>query len=286
MNNLTVVKSNKVIEAGYKLTLTEQLILLSCIAQINSRVPLTDKMRFEIGVSDLLGIKPSGTKNEYRDLKTASERLLSRIVTINDPYPDEPKVTQLKTHWVSYVAYIPEEGKIRLGFSSEITPYLSELSREFTRYDLKNIGQMTSIYAIRLYELLMQWKSAGSREVEIAWLKKQFQIEDKYSTIKNLKMRVIEPAVDDINAHSNFNVTWTQRKTGRTVTHLLFTFSEKQADKPKKRAATSKTKAEAWTKYVEKEARKGELWPQAEARLRPEFEAQWRAANRRQKQTG
>lgn len=276
MKNLTVVKSNKVVEAGYKLTLMEQLILLSCIAQIDSLAPLNAEMRFEIAASDLLQIKPTGAKNEYRDLKIASDRLLSRILTIDNPYPDEPRVKQLKTHWVSHVAYIPEEGKIRLGFSSEIAPYLSELSREFTRYDLQYIGQMTSVYAIRLYELLMQWQKTGKREIEIDWLRKQFQLENKYAAIKDLKKYVIDPAIQDINDHSNFNVSWTQRKTGRKVTHLIFTFcikEEKAVGTAGKSTAKAKNKAEAWEDYIKKHARPGETWAQASARLRSQYDA-------------
>jgi plasmid replication initiation protein len=103
---------------------------------------------------------------------------------------------------------------------------------------------MTCIYAIRLYELLMQWKTTGKREIEIDWLKKQFEIEDKYAAIKDLKKRIIDPAVKDINEHSNFNVVWEQRKTGRRVTHLTFTFAEKQPLKPKKAKTTAKAKPE------------------------------------------
>ena len=270
MKNIIVVKSNKVIEAGYKLTLMEQLLLLSCIAQINSRHALTPEKRFEISVENLLQIKLSETKNEYRDLKKAAERLLNRIVTINNPYANEKKVTQLKTHWISYVAYIPEEGKIRLGFSLEIIPYLSQLSKEFTCYKLQYVGKMTSVYSIRLYELLIQWKNVGKREVEIKWLKTQFQLEGKYSSIKNLKMRVIEPAVKDINLHSNYNVEWTQRKTGRRVTHLTFIFHEKitkKSSKPRMKEAriNGVPKSE-----IERKAQIGESWEQAADRIKTE----------------
>ncbi|HCW08179.1 MAG TPA: replication initiation protein, partial [Cytophagales bacterium] len=78
-------------------------------------------------------------------------------------------------------------------------PYLSKLEGTFTKYELKHIGNMSSIYGIRFYELLMQWKTAGKREIEINWLKKQFQIEDKYAAIKDLKKYVIDPAIKDIN---------------------------------------------------------------------------------------
>ncbi len=50
-------------------------------------------------------------------------------------------------------------------------PYLSELTGRFTFYHINNIGKMSSTYAIRLYELLMQWKTTGKREIEIEWLK-------------------------------------------------------------------------------------------------------------------
>ena len=46
-----------------------------------------------------------------------------------------------------------------------------------------------------------------------------------------LKKYVIEPAVSDINEFSDYQVKWTQHKTGRRVTHLIFTFAEEKARK-------------------------------------------------------
>jgi hypothetical protein len=99
---------------------------------------------------------------------------------------------------------------------------------------------MTSIYGIRLYELLMQWKSTGKREIEIEWLKELLELDTSYERMDNLKRRVIEPAIKDINTHSNFQVSWTQRKTGRKVTHLTFEFSEKKTPKTKPKKEQTK----------------------------------------------
>lgn len=247
MNNLTVVKSNRVIEASYKLSLMEQITLLAGISQIDSRKPLDPTQGFEISVNDLINLCEEETKNEYRDLKIAAERLLTRIVTINNPFPSEKRVTQLKTHWISSVAYVPDEGKIKIYFSPQIVPYLSQLTSEFTKYHLKYAVKMSSIHAIRLYELLMQWKDVGKRDVELAWLKNCFELEDKYPSIKDFKKYVLDIAVKEINTYSDYQVAWTQRKTGRKVTHLIFTFAEKQPTAPKKTKTTAKlkTKAEA-----------------------------------------
>jgi plasmid replication initiation protein len=228
---LTVVKSNKVVEASYMLSLAEQRVLLACIAQIDSTAVLTEEYRFEVtasGVADLAGLE--NLSNTYRDLKKASEKLYERSVIIDDPDPDNPKITQRKTRWISTIDYVPGEGRVVLSFAFGIIPYLSQLSREFTKYKLKHVARFESVYSIRLYELLVQWNSSGEREIEVEWLKNQFQVGEKYSRLVDLKKRVIDPAVEEINKHSNLWVRYGQRKSGRTITHFQFQFGLK--DKP------------------------------------------------------
>lgn len=276
MKNLTVVKSNRIIEASYKLTLIEQKTLLAAISQVDSRLPLNPLQGFEISVDDLIRLSELETKNEYRDLKRAAERLLTRIVTINNPLPAEKRVTQLKTHWISSVFYIPTEGKIRLYFSPHIAPYLSQLTREFTKYNLSDIGKMSSIYAIRLYELLIQWRDTGRREVELAWLKNLYELGDKYPSIKDFKTRVLDPAIKDINTNTGYQVSWEQRKTGRKVTHLTFTFYEKptETEKPKRtNAKKEKTVYGVPMSEINKRALAGEKAEDAAARINRENEA-------------
>jgi len=213
------------------LSLAEQRVLLACIAQIDSKAVLTEQYRFEVSageIVDLIGL--DNFSNAYRDLKKAAERLYERSVIIDDPDPDDPKIAQRKTRWISSIDYVPGEGKLVLSFSLGIIPYLSQLSREFTQYKLKHVARFESVYSIRLYELLVQWSSAGEREIEVEWLKRQFQVADKYDRVVDLKKRVIDPAVEEINKHSNLWVKYGQRKLGRTITHFQFQFGLK--DKP------------------------------------------------------
>lgn len=217
------------------LSLAEQRVLLACIAQIDSTAALTEDYRFEItasGVADLAGLE--NLSNTYRDLKKASEKLYERSVIIDDPDPDNPKITQRKTRWISSIDYVPGEGKLVLSFSVGIIPYLSQLSREFTKYKLKHVAKFESVYSIRLYELLVQWSSAGEREIEVEWFKRQFQVGDKYSRVVDLKKRVIDPAIQEINEHSNFWVKYGQRKSGKTITHFQFQFGLKDAPQSNK----------------------------------------------------
>ncbi len=234
MQKLTIYKSNKVIEAGYKLNLNEQRLILLCIAKVNSTKPLLASERFEVTAKEFAEKFKINENKAYQTLKEAAEQLFERYVIIDNPDPDMPTLKQTKTRWISSIDYIPDMGKVSVYFAQRMLPYLSQLKGNFTFYQLEHIGSMSSIYAIRLYELLMQWKTTGKREIEIDWLKQQFEIENKYPSIKDLKKYVIDPAVKDINTHSNYQVSWTQRKTGRRVTHLTFTFAEKQPEKPKR----------------------------------------------------
>jgi plasmid replication initiation protein len=258
---LTVVKSNKVVEASYMLTLAEQRVLLSCIAQIDSKAELNENCRFEvsaIGVADLVGLE--SLSNTYRDLKKATEKLYERSVVIDDPEPDNPQITQRKTRWISSIDYLPGEGKLVLSFSSGMIPYLSQLSKEFTKYKLKHVARFESVYSIRLYELLVQWSSVGEREIEVEWLKAQFQVAEKYERVVDLKKRVIGPAIDEINKHSNIWVKYGQRKLGRTITHFQFQFGLKDNPQSSERKRISEEE-------INRQARPGETKGAVIARL-------------------
>lgn len=239
--SLIVVKANKVIEAGYKLSLNELRVVLACIGQVDSTKELLATDEFELSAKDFSILFNVSDNNAYHALIDVTETLFNRYVIVDDPYPDRPRVKRLKMRWVSSIEYLPDDGKISLCFSQKMLPFLSELKKTFTPYRIEHIGKMTCVYAIRLYELLAQWQSVGKREVEIDWLKKQFQLDENYDRMDNFKARVLEPAVRDINENSNFNVSWEQRKTGRRVTHLIFTFAEKKV--PKIQSLQRKTKA-------------------------------------------
>ncbi len=269
-NNLTVYKSNAVIQAGYQLTLNEQRVVLACIGLVDHNKQLLATDRFELSAKDFAMMFGVSEKNAYKMLIDVSKKLFKRYIVIKNPFPDRPNINELQTHWISSICYMETEGKIGLMFAPDLIPYLNQLQGCFTRYKLKHVGNMKSTYGIRLYELLMQWKDIGKLEIEINWLKRQFEIENKYSAIKDLKLKVIDPGVKDINEHSNYNVSWTQRKTGRTVTHLNFVFHEKQPDNVKPKRSTPQKEKMVYgvpMSEITSKARPGETYEQAAARL-------------------
>ncbi|MCM2132235.1 replication initiation protein [Larsenimonas rhizosphaerae] len=248
MNKPQIYKSNALIKASYRLTPAEQRIMLACIAQVRRDKPITDEVLYDVTVADYAALVGTGSHSTYKELADAALRLKRREVWITErPNGEGSHEETLITGWVQSIRYRKNEGRIQLRFTKDMLPYLTQLTEQFTRYSLSDVAKLTSSHAMRLYELLCQWRDAGHREVEIDWLRDAFQLGDKYPVLKDLKRRVIEPAVTQLNEHSPLWVKWEQRKTGRRVSHLVFTFGEKNS-----KAAQSPLKGKSRTKTMGK----------------------------------
>ena len=267
-SNALVVKSNALIEASYRLSLNEQRLILSCISQIRRDEFVTDKIMYSISASEFAKICGIDPKIAYQQLQSAALTLKRREVRITDKPNGEGRYEEvLIAGWVQSIRYVKEKAVVRLRFNHDILPYLTELSRCFTTYKLKNVVCMSSSYGVRIYELMIQWGSLGEREVSLVWLKENLQIETKYERIRDFKKRVLDPAIKDINKNSDLWVKWSQKKTGRKVTDLIFKFGlkEESKQKPKK----SEIRIQGIEKSViEKSARPGETYEQAALRLK------------------
>lgn len=234
LEHAMVYKSNSLVEASYRLSVAEQRIVLACISQVPRGEPVTDEVMYSVSVQDIADVSETDSKTTYRDLQEATLRLKRREVRIEKETNSKRKRNKvLICGWVQSIVYMEDEGRVCLRFNKDMLPYLTELSAQFTRYRFKAVAKMDSAYAVRLYELLAQWLGIGKREVAVDWLRDTFQLGDKYPAIKDFKKRVIDVAVKQINEHSDLTTSYAQRKTGRNVTHLTFTFAPKEEAQPR-----------------------------------------------------
>lgn len=267
--NDLIVKSNKLIQASYRLSLTEQQMVLYSICRareeqkgLSANEPVSvDARSFAVQ----FGVDPT---NVYRLLKEASLALYERQVVIHDIHPKSGKPRIVKTRWISDAAYVDGAGIVEFTFAPKMIPFITRLEKEFTSYRLAKIGNMTSVHAIRIYELLIQYQTVGRREFGIEELKEMLGIPGEYKAIKDFKKWVIDVAVKQINEHSDLFVSYLQRKTGRTVTHLIFDIQAKADGKAKRSTPKKASKRPAVDRdYVERHARPGESYDQAYRRL-------------------
>ncbi len=260
---LTVTKANHLVEAAYLLTLAEQRLLLLAIARIDGRASLDAGMCHTVEAREMAAAFEIPHKQAYELLRTATERLYERSVVIHTPDPTQSSKSYTLTRWVSTAKFMPDAGAVDVFFAPGILPFISQLKARFSTYQLAYVAPMTSIYAVRIYELLVQWRGCGHRHVELGWLRERLDLGTKYPNIRDLKARVLQPAIEQINAHSDLWVEYSQRKAGRRVVAFEFTFGLKAPLSAEPPAQSSKlTKA-----YIEQHARPGESWDDAAARL-------------------
>lgn len=225
-----VVKSNRLIEASYRLGLNEQRIILYAICRCREEQKgLFPDLPVTITADAFVKQFPSVDKsNVYGQLKEAMNSLYSRSVTIHDIDPATQKARVRETRWISEKAYIDGAGHVQIVFTPEVIKYITRLEVEFTSYQLEKVGHMTSAHAVRIYELLAQHKDIGNRILSLAWLREALQLEPgEYKLTANFINRIIEPSVEQINKHSDIAVSYKPKKTGRAITDFVFKIRNK-----------------------------------------------------------
>lgn len=221
MKDLTIRKDNFLITASYKLTLNEQRLVLVAI----SKIPFGEKITRDVVVTaqEFLECFPDiGKDHVHREMRDAVNNLFQRWISVEDPRQKKD------FRWVSSKTRY-KDGLARVGFafSPEIIPYLQQLKEQFTKYKLRDVSHFSSIYSIRLYEMIMQFQHTKFIRIELEKFKERLGILDKYKDYPNLRRRVIDPAVAELNAKSLFTITFTPIRQGRAIKILTFNFSER-----------------------------------------------------------
>jgi plasmid replication initiation protein len=229
-----VVKSNRLVEASFRLTSVEQqMILLGICKARESGIRITATTLVIITAAEFARQFNANGTMVYRQLKTAADVLFDRRVLINDTDEKTGKPRKVKTRWVQDVAYVEGAAQIQMTFARKMIPYIDNLEVEFTRYRLDKIAQLSSAHAVRLYEILLQRLNMTQPvTLEIEWLKEAMQLTNEYPRTDNFKRSVLDIAVKQIKKFTDLNVSYDQIKTGRVITHFAFMVRLKPSGTP------------------------------------------------------
>ena len=216
-----MTQSNKLIEASHTLTLNEKRLVLCAASLFDSRKPPPKDGYLTIRADTFAEVFGLDVKHAYEALDDAATKLFNRDIR---RYAKGKVVERMR--WVFHVKYKEGQGCVELGFSPTVLPHLTMLNREFTSYQLKQIGRLSSFYSVRLYELMSQFHKLGERECTLEQLRQMLDLGDKYQNIKDLRKRVLDPALKEINSCTDLTVIAEPRRCGRRIIGFLFTISK------------------------------------------------------------
>lgn len=227
-----VVKTNQLNSAVQNLSLPElRIIQLAIVDARETGKGLDTKTPLRIDAMRYAQAFDTTRQNAYILMKQSEETLFNRRFT----YFDHEK-KPIKSRWLQDVRYLDDEGAIEVCFTRLVVECITRLDgaeQFFTQYMLSQTANLNSVYSVRLYELLIQWKTAGKTPVfELSLFRGQMGLnDDEYKIMGNFKLRVLDLAVKEINEKTDLTVSYTQEKKGRLIHGFKFTVKQKEKTK-------------------------------------------------------
>lgn len=239
-----VVKDNALINASYNLDLVEQrLILLAIVEARESGKGINANNPLEVHAESYINQFNVARQTAYQALKDASKDLFARQFSYQE-MNKRGNIENVLSRWVSEIRYIDAEATVKLIFAPAIVPLITKLEEQFTKYELQQVSNLSSAYAVRLYELLIAWRSTGQTPViEIEEFRKKIGVlDDEYTRMGNFKDRVLHLAIAQVNEFTDITVKYEQHKKGRSIYGFSFSFKQKKnVNKPNLEARDQNT---------------------------------------------
>lgn len=221
--NMLVVKHNDLIQKiSYNLTATEQKLIIYIISKIKPTAKDLDKI--EIKVNDFCSICGIDKTYFYSEFKKIIDNL------DNKSYWIQTEKKLFKFRWFSEAEYINGQGKVKILLNTNLKQYLIDLKEHFTEYELYNILALKSKHSIRLFELFKSYSYQNYVSFEVEEFKKLLHINSTtYKNFNNLKVKVLEKAILEINKYTELEVEYKTIKKGKKIVEIIFHIKKKDS---------------------------------------------------------
>lgn len=181
---------------------------IRCFYQIHTITPREFSEIFDVPINHCYGI-----------LKESGESLFQKEIIIKDT---KVRILDKKT-------YNEEKHCLEIGLSLRIIDYL-DVSIKYVKTRLYQIAKFKSLYSIRLYELIMSFRSLGKCSISVERLRFFLGVgENKLKAYKDFKQRALTPAINEVNKVCNFGIKRAEKKEGKKVAIINFTYKKSKS---------------------------------------------------------
>lgn len=217
-------KPNFLIESnqGFK-NVHEYRIFLSMLYKAYDGYDITKPLEIDISF-----INSDRGGSQYKRTKIACENIMKRVVNL---LPDEKKKFKLR-HLVRMADYteLSGTGKLKVEFDKDVVPYILSIFKtgNYTKIFLKHALPIRSVYSVRIYELLLQYKKLNDRNISIEKLRFFLNIPDgKHTKWQHLKQNILVPAQRHLEEYTDIKFEFEPIKKGKKkVTGIHFIIIE------------------------------------------------------------
>lgn len=164
----------------------------------------------------------TGKQYHFPYLKQATEGMGSRMFEVDTS-------ERFKQLWMfQRVEYLKGQGIIEIRLTEDILPYLFDIQENFTSYTLASALRLSSKYAKRIYQICSQWKDKSeTKKYDLLEFRRILGLyddkgTDKMKQITELRSKVLDIAVKQINEHTDLHISYTLEKRVRTFKSIVF----------------------------------------------------------------
>ena len=249
--DISISKSNTLIEAGFDLTLAEHDLMTLAINKLHKQG--TGNHEVFITAQEFAVANKISESHAYQQLKAAADKLMERhlkfplyidldkkqnkepnTVCVVPPKHGRYETVPTKHNWLQSVGYMESNGFIYLYFTDPIRFLIDKTGDAYTTYNFTNTIEMATFGGKRLYEMVCKWKDLGkTKMMYIDEWKEFFGVADKYPKVFEFKRWVLLPAIAEVNAQGDFRVSLEQLKVGRNITHFQIVIKKLKTKKAK-----------------------------------------------------
>ncbi|HLK96439.1 MAG TPA: replication initiation protein [Hymenobacter sp.] len=215
---LEIRQHNALTNARYDYTELQLDLLFFMVSRLRKE---QKTVTYELPIKELSTL--TGKQYHLPYLRQATADMGSRMFEIEDK-------TGYRQMWMfQSVHYLLGQGIIEVKLSEAVLPYLFDLKDNFTSYTLAAALRLNSKYAKRVYQLCSQWKDLGeTKKYDLQEFKKMLGLLDdkgneQLKQIGQLREKVLDIAVKQINEHTEMHISYKLEKRVRTYTHIVFT---------------------------------------------------------------
>lgn len=213
-----VVKHNDLVRARSNLSKIEHRVIAMLIAQLDRDDESFDLQR--IHIRDIIEKSGSSSQDLYSRGKEICQRLLNQKIQIQTE--ENGRRVYEGYNALDKIRYVEGDGYIEARFNDSMKPFLLELKRRFTIYQLEAFMQLGSRYSMRVYELLKMREDLRWLRMPIQHLRELLSCEDKYSRFGDFRRRVIERAQSEVNSTTDIAFTYKVEREGQSPVRINF----------------------------------------------------------------
>lgn len=176
-------------------------------------------LEIHLNVSDITESKDATTER----LKRMCDNITSKKIVLEK--------TDDKFFYSSLVPFPQvtyDNGKITVVIFANILHYFLDLSKGYTSTYLKHALSMSSVYSLRLYELLVAWVNIGKWTISLVTLRKMLNIDaPTYNEYRDINAKILKKGIAEIERQTDLLVTYEVSKfvgSGRSKKASELTF--------------------------------------------------------------